>query len=256
MSIPNGVKFSLITVCYKAGEELAETLASVRAQTHLDIEHIIVDGASPDAATRSVLKRLDDGRSIVISEPDKGVYDAMNKGLARATGDVIGFVNAGDLLEAPDVIAKLAAEFEKGDADVIYGDANMVDPRDIRKVRRFWKGGDYHRENFRKGWMPPHLGTYIRREAYERFGVFDLRFRIAADYELMFRFLYKHRLRARYVPLTIVRFRLGGASNKSLAHVWKANREVLKAWKVNQEPVSPLIMFAKPLRKLAQYLGT
>jgi glycosyltransferase len=247
------MRFSLITVCYKAGEELAETVASVRAQTHPHIEHIIVDGASPDEATRAVLKRFDDGRSLIISEPDKGVYDAMNKGLARATGDVVGFVNAGDLLEAPDVIAKLAAEFAKADAEVIYGDANMVDPRDIRRVRRFWKGGAYHRENFRKGWMPPHLGTYIRREAYQRHGGFDLRFRIAADYELMFRFLYKHRLRARYVPLTIVRFRLGGASNKSLTHVWKANREVLKAWKVNDEPVSPLLMFAKPLRKLAQY---
>lgn len=247
------MRFTLITVCYKAGEELAETVASVRAQTHPHIEHIIVDGASPDEATRAVLKRIDDGRSILISEPDKGVYDAMNKGLLRATGDVIGFVNAGDLLEAPDVIARLAAAFAQGDAEVIYGDANMVDPRDIRRVRRFWKGGTYNRENFRKGWMPPHLGTYIRREAYQRFGGFDLRFRIAADYELMFRFLYKHRLRARYVPLTIVRFRLGGASNKSLTHVWKANREVLKAWKVNGEPVSPLIMFAKPLRKLAQY---
>lgn len=247
------MRFTLITVCYKAGGELAETVASVRAQTHPHIEHIIVDGASPDEATRAVLQRFNDGRSILISEPDKGVYDAMNKGLARATGDVIGFVNAGDLLEATDVIAKLAAEFAQGDDDVIYGDANMVDPRDIRRVRRFWKGGAYHRENFRKGWMPPHLGTYIRREAYLRFGGFDLRFRIAADYELMFRFLYKHRLRARYVPLTIVRFRLGGASNKSLTHVWKANREVLKAWRVNDEPVSPLLMFAKPLRKLAQY---
>ncbi len=250
------MRFTLITVCYKAGEELAETVASVRAQTHPDIEHIIVDGASPDAATHMVLRRFNDGRSILISEPDKGVYDAMNKGLARATGEVIGFVNAGDLLEGPNVIADLATEFAKGDADAIYGDANMVDPRDIRKVRRFWKGGVYHREKFRKGWMPPHLGTYIRRSAYQRFGGFDLRFRIAADYELMFRFLYKHRLRARYVPLTIVRFRLGGASNKSLGHIWKANREVLQAWKVNQEPVSPLIMFAKPLRKLTQYLGT
>ncbi|MBK8949790.1 MAG: glycosyltransferase [Flavobacteriales bacterium] len=190
------MRFTLITVCYKAGEELAETVASVRAQTHPHIEHIIVDGASPDEATRTVLRRVDDGRSILISEPDKGVYDAMNKGLARATGEVVGFVNAGDLLEAPDVIAKLAAEFAQGDDDVIYGDAHMVDPRDIRRVRRFWKGGAYHRDNFRSGWMPPHLGTYIRRAAYQRFGGFDLRFHIAADYELMFRFLYKHRLRA------------------------------------------------------------
>jgi glycosyltransferase len=249
------MRFTIITVCYKAGEELAETVASVRAQTHPHIEHIIVDGASPDVATQAVLKRLDDGRSLIISEPDKGVYDAMNKGLARATGDVIGFVNAGDLLEGPEVIAKLAAEFAKGDADVIYGDALMVDPRDIRKVRRFWKGGDYHRENFRTGWMPPHLGTYIRREAYQRFGGFDLRFRIAADYELMFRFLYTHRLRARYVPLTIVRFRLGGASNKSLAHIWRANREVVEAWRHHGFTPPPLLIVRKPLRKLAQYFG-
>ncbi|MBK9289618.1 MAG: glycosyltransferase [Flavobacteriales bacterium] len=247
------MRFSLITVCYKAGEQLAETVASVRAQTHPDIEHIIVDGASPDEATKAVLQRLTDGRTLIISEPDQGVYDAMNKGLARATGDVVGFVNAGDMLEAPDVIAKLDAEFRNGGADVIYGDANMVDPDDIRKVRRFWKGGDYDRNNFRKGWMPPHLGTYIRRSAYQRFGHFNLHFRIAADYELMFRFLYKHRLHARYVPLTIVRFRLGGASNKSVKHIWNANREVLQAWKVNGEPVSPLLMLAKPLRKLAQF---
>jgi glycosyltransferase involved in cell wall biosynthesis len=247
------MKFSLITVCYKAGEQLAETVASVRMQTHPDIEHIIVDGASPDEATRSVLQRYADGRSVILSERDKGVYDAMNKGLARATGDVVGFVNAGDMLEAPDVIAKLDIEFAKGDAEVIYGDANMVDPENIHKVRRFWKGGEYDRDNFRKGWMPPHLGTYIRRSAYQRFGHFNLHFRIAADYELMFRFLYKHRLRARYVALTVVRFRLGGASNKSVKHVWDANREVLQAWKVNGEPVSPLLMFAKPLRKIAQY---
>lgn len=249
------MKFTLITVCYKAGEQLAETITSVRAQTHPDIEHIIIDGASPDAATKAVLQRVTDGRTIILSEADKGVYDAMNKGLARATGEVVGFVNAGDMLEANDVIAKLAAEFAKDDADVIYGDANMVDPDDIRKVRRFWKGGDYDRDNFRKGWMPPHLGTYIRRSAYQRFGHFNLQFRIAADYELMFRFLYKHRLSALYVPLTIVRFRLGGASNKSVKHIWNANREVLKAWKVNGEPVSPLLMFAKPLRKITQYFN-
>ncbi|MBV6404351.1 MAG: glycosyltransferase [Flavobacteriales bacterium] len=248
------MKFTLITVCYKAGDELAQTVDSVRAQTHPDIEHIIVDGASPDAATQEVLRRIDDGRALVISEPDRGVYDAMNKGLARATGEVVGFVNAGDLLEGPEVIAALAAEFAHGDADVLYGDANMVDPQDIRMVRRFWKGGAYHRDNFRKGWMPPHLGTYIRRAAYGAHGGFDLRFRIAADYELMFRFLYKHGLRARYVPLTIVRFRLGGASNKSLGHVWKANREVLEAWRANGLKPPPLLAFRKPLRKLAQYI--
>jgi len=246
------MRFSIITVCYGAGEQLAGTIDSVRAQTHPEIEHIVVDGASPDATTRAVLDRYRDGRAKIISEPDQGVYDAMNKGLSMATGEVIGLLNAGDLLAAPDVISKLHAEFLKGDADVIYGDAFMVDPGQIDKVRRYWRGGLYDRDKFRRGWMPPHLGTYIRKGIYDRLGRFDLRFHIAADYELLFRFLYKHNVRARYVPLPIVRFRLGGKSNRSLRHIWQANLEVYRAWGVNGFRISPFIMLRKPLRKIAQ----
>ncbi len=246
------MRFTLITVCFGAGEQLAETIDSVRAQTHGDIEHIVVDGASPDAATRAVIDRHRDGRTLIISEPDAGVYDAMNKGLARASGEVIGLVNAGDLLASPEVIARLDAEFRKGDADAIYGDAFMVHPRKVHKVRRYWRGGAYDREKFRRGWMPPHLGTYILKSVYDRLGGFNLRFLIAADYELMFRFMYRHGIRVRYVPLPVVRFRLGGQSNRSLKHVWKANLEVYKAWGVNGFGISPLIMLRKPLRKIVQ----
>jgi glycosyltransferase involved in cell wall biosynthesis len=188
----------------------------------------------------------------VVSERDKGVYDAMNKGLRLATGEVVAFVNAGDLIATRDTISYMVKAFQRNPVVAVYGDALMVDPGDIRKVKRFWKGGTYDRANFRKGWMPPHLGTYIRRSAYEKYGLFDERLKVSADYELMFRFLYKHRLPALYVPKVVVRFRLGGVSNRSLAHIWRANVEVYKAWRMNGERVSPLIVLLKPLRKLAQ----
>ncbi|MCB0790691.1 MAG: glycosyltransferase [Flavobacteriales bacterium] len=246
------MRFSLITVCYAAGEQLAETIESVLGQTHPDIEHIVVDGASPDEATRRVLDRYRARTTRMISEPDSGVYDAMNKGLALATGDVVGFVNAGDMLAAPDVVARLDKAFAASDDELIYGDAYMVDPDDIGRVKRYWKGGDYDRDRFRTGWMPPHLGTYIRRSVYQALGGFDLRLKVAADYELLFRFLFKNRVRAHYEPIPVVRFRLGGASNRSLAHIWRANREVYSAWRMNGEKVSPMIMFWKPMRKLLQ----
>lgn len=246
------MKISIITVCFNAEAHIDETLRSVVMQDHRDIEHIVVDGASTDG-TMAKVERYREVLAHVVSEPDKGVYDAMNKGLRLATGEVVAFVNAGDMIARRDVLSAMVKEFERNDADVIYGDALMVDPEDITKVKRYWRGGEYDRENFRKGWMPPHLGTYIRRNAYQRFGHFREDLKVSADYELMFRILYKHRLRARYVPKVLVRFRLGGVSNRSLAHVWRANLEVFKAWKLNGEQVSPLIVVRKPISKLWQY---
>lgn len=247
------MKVTIITICFNAVAHIDETLRSVVMQDHRDIEHIVIDGGSTDG-TQEKIERYREVIAHVVSEEDSGVYDAMNKGLALATGGVIAFVNAGDMIARRDVISSLVKEFAKDDADVIYGDALMVDPADITKVKRFWKGGEYHRNNFKKGWMPPHLATYIRRSAYDHFGHFREDLKVSADYELMFRFLYKQRLVARYVPRVLVRFRLGGVSNRSLAHVWRANLEVYKAWKLNGERVSPLIILRKPLGKLFQYL--
>lgn len=246
------MRISIITICYNAAAHIDETLRSVVMQDHPDIEHIVIDGGSTDG-TQERIERYREVLAHFTSEKDKGVYDAMNKGLREATGEVVAFVNAGDMIVHRSCVSEMAAEFAKGDADAIYGDAYMVDPDDISKVRRFWKGGAYDRENFRSGWMPPHLGTYIRREVYDRYGFFREDLKVSADYELMFRFMYKHRIRVRYVPKVLVRFRLGGVSNRSLAHVWRANREVYKAWELNGERVSPFIVFMKPLRKLAQY---
>ncbi|HNO04906.1 MAG TPA: glycosyltransferase family 2 protein [Flavobacteriales bacterium] len=245
------MKVSIITICYNAAAHIGDTLRSIAGQDHDDIEHIVIDGGSTDG-TLDVIHTYRSGIAQLVSERDRGVYDAMNKGLRMATGDVVAFVNAGDMIEGADTVSAMASEFAKGDADAIYGDALMVDPDDISKVKRFWKGGTYARERFRAGWMPPHLGTYIRRDVYERLGHFREDLKVSADYELMFRFMYKHRIRVRYVPKVLVRFRLGGVSNRSLAHIWRANVEVYKAWGLNGEQVSPLIVVAKPLRKIAQ----
>ncbi|MCI1752958.1 MAG: glycosyltransferase [Flavobacteriales bacterium] len=245
------MKVSVITVCYNSVTEIEETIRSVMVQDHADIEHIVIDGGSTDG-TQDKIKRYSECISHFVSEKDAGVYDAMNKGLKLATGDVVAFVNAGDMMATRNTVSYMVRAFEEGDCDVIYGDALMVDPDDITKVKRFWKGGEYKRENFRKGWMPPHLGTYIRKRAYDRFGLFNMELKVSADYELMFRFLYKHKLSARYVPKVLVRFRLGGVSNRSFAHVWRANVEVYKAWKLNGESVSPLIILRKPLAKVLQ----
>jgi glycosyltransferase len=222
-------------------------------QDHRDIEHIVIDGGSTDG-TLARIERYREVIAHVVSGPDKGVYDAMNKGLGLATGEVIAFVNAGDMIAHRSCVAEMVKEFVRGDADVIYGDAYMVDPNDIRKVKRFWRGGEYDREKFRSGWMPPHLGTYIRKSIYDRLGHFRDDLRISADYELLLRFLYVHGVPARYVPKVLVRFRLGGVSNRSLVHIWRANREVYRAWQSNGLHVSPFIVIRKPLQKLRQYL--
>lgn len=222
-------------------------------QEHKDIELIIVDGGSTDG-TLDKIDRYNEVIAHFVSEPDKGIYDAMNKGLALAQGDVIGFVNAGDMIARYDVVSAISKEFETCDADAIYGDAIMVDPHDIRRIKRFWKGGEYKKERFRNGWMPPHLGTYIRRSVYDQYGHFNTTLTVAADYELLLRIMYKHDIKVRYVTRVLVRFRLGGASNASLKHIYKANKEVYKAWKMNGLQISPMIMIRKPLGKLVQYL--
>jgi glycosyltransferase involved in cell wall biosynthesis len=246
------VKVSIITICYNAVDHIDETIRSVVMQEHRDIEHIVIDGGSTDG-TRTKIERYREVIALYVSEPDQGVYDAMNKGLRAATGEVIAFVNGGDMIAHRNCVSEMAAAFAAGDAEAIYGDAYMVDPKDIRKVVRFWKGGEYRREAFRNGWMPPHLGTYIRKSVYDRYGLFRDDLKVSADYELMFRFMYKHRIRVKYIPKVLVRFRLGGVSNRSMAHIWRANLEVYRAWGLNGESVSPLIILRKPLGKLFQF---
>lgn len=246
------MKFSLITVCWNAAPVIGETLESVFAQTHPDIEVIVIDGASTDG-TQAIVQRYSDRIAHFVSERDGGIYDAMNKGLRAASGDVIGFVNAGDLLMTPEVIATLDAAFLRSSVDAIYGDIIMVDAADITQVKRTWKSGAYDRLNFRKGWMPPHVATFIKRSAYDRFGHFRDDLRIAADYEILHRFLYKEGISAAHLPEVLVRFRLGGMSNGSVKHVLKANAEVRRSWKLNGSPAPPLLVTRKLWSKVLQF---
>lgn len=246
------MKFSLITVCRNAAQHIGGTLESVLAQTHPDIEVIVIDGASTDG-TQDIVKRLGDRIHHFLSEPDKGIYDAMNKGLRAATGEVVGFVNAGDLLMSPDVIAKLDSAFMRTGVDIVYGDIIMVDAMDIHKVKRIWKSGAYDRNNFRKGWMPPHIATFIKRSVYDRFGHFRNDLRIAADYEILHRFMYKERIAAEHLGEVLVRFRLGGMSNGSIRHVLKANTEVRRSWTLNGSNAPPLLVTRKLWSKVLQY---
>lgn len=247
------MKVTVITVCYNAAAHIDETLRSVIMQDYPDIEHIVIDGGSTDG-TQDRVRRYSECIAHFVSEPDGGVYDAMNKGLRMATGEVVAFVNAGDMIATRHTVSRMAQAFSQSGLGAVYGDVLMVDPDDIHKVRRFWKGGAYRHDNFKRGWMPPHPGTYIRKSAYDRFGLFNTELEVGADYELLFRMLYRHRLPARYIPHVAVRFRLGGMSNASLSHVLKANIEVRRSWRLNGFQAPPLLVTRKLWSKVMQFL--
>lgn len=246
------MKVSLITVCRNAADVLGGTLDSVLAQDHPDIEVIVIDGASTDA-TAQVLEQYRDRLAHCVSEPDGGIYDAMNKGLRAATGDIIGFVNAGDTLWDDGAIAAVVQAFADTSVEAVYGDIIMVEEHDVQRVKRVWKAGAYERLNFHRGWMPPHVSTFFRKAVYDRHGHFRDDLRIAADYEILFRFLYKESVAAAHVDRVLVRFRLGGMSNGSFAHIMRANAEVRKAWRLNGLQAPPFLVLRKLTSKVLQH---
>jgi glycosyltransferase len=241
---------SVVTVARNAAGTIRDCLRSVASQSAPPVEHLVIDGASDDGTCEAARA----AGVHVVSEPDRGLYDAMNKGLARATADVVGFLNADDVYAAPDVLARVADALSDPAADACYGDLEYVDGADASRVTRRWKAGPYDVARFRWGWMPPHPTFFVRRDVYERLGGFDLRFGSAADYELMLRFLVRHRIPARYVPSVLVRMRTGGVSNRSLGNRVAANRMDRLAWKANGLTPLPWTGVAKPLRKLGQFL--
>lgn len=222
------MKITVVTVCYNAANHLGDALRSVDAQTWPDVEHLIVDGASTDG-THSLLDSLPNPRRLVVSESDRGIYDAMNKGLIRATGDVVGFLNADDFLASDSVLADIAHAFEEDPRlDIVYGDLDYVSASDTTRTVRQWRSGSFQTSQLRHGWMPPHPTFYVRRSFLERVGHFDTRYRIAADYDFMMRCLAVPGVRVRYLERLIVRMRVGGASNASLRMLVRKSREDLQ----------------------------
>ena len=245
------LKVSIITVTYNSSKTLDETIKSVLAQSYDAIEYIIIDGQSVDS-TVEIIKSYGDRISKYISEKDNGIYDAMNKGVSTAKGDIIGFINSDDKLNSNDCIAEIIKVFQVHNCDVVYGDKIYTKPNNTDKIVRYWKAGEYNKNNFKKGWMPPHQSTYIKRDFYEKYGKFRTDFKIAADYELLLRFMYKYNAKSKYLPKTIAKMRAGGISNKSLKNILISNYEVYKSWRVNGYIISPFIIVRKPVSKTIQ----
>lgn len=221
-------------------------------QHYGDIEHIVIDGASKDDTL--ALVRLFKHVSSVHSEPDNGIYDAMNKGIARCTGDIIGILNSDDFYPDAEVIGDVVRHFEMTGCDALYADLNYISPKKTTRIVRKWRSGNYAVNNFHFGWMPPHPTFFVRKEVYEKFGVFDTRLRSAADYELMVRFLYINQVKTEYLPRVTVHMRAGGVSNKSFRNRLKAHFEDYRAWRFNGIRPKWYTMVLKPVRKVVQHL--
>lgn len=247
------MKISIITVAYNSAATLIDTVESVLGQTHSEVEFLIIDGGSTDD-TLVKLEPYRDQIATILSESDEGMYDAMNKGIARATGDVIGILNSDDFYADDQVLAQVAALFAESGADCLYGDLHYVDSEDTTRVVRNWHSREYSSGAFKRGWHPPHPAFFVRRSLYEKFGDFNTALRIAADYELMLRFLHKQQCTVAYLPQVLVKMRTGGASNRSVSNVAKANWECYQSWRMNGYGLLDGLcaVFRKPLSKLRQ----
>lgn len=246
------MRISVITVVLNNQAYVKDAIASVLSQTYSDIEYIVIDGGSTDGSMQ-IIHSFKDRISKVISEPDEGIYDAMNKGLSLATGDVIGFLNADDFYAHPHVIEHVADAFKNMEVEALYADLDYVSRNDKKKVLREWRSGVYDKGSFYKGWMPPHPTFFVRREVYQRYGGYNTQLVSTADYELMLRFLLLHDVRADYLREVIVKMRVGGQSNRTLLNRIKANLEDRKAWKLNHISPRWYTMFLKPLSKITQF---
>jgi glycosyltransferase involved in cell wall biosynthesis len=238
------MKISVITVCHNAARTINDTHDSIRRQTYSDIEHILVDGGSTDG-TLDIIGSYQDSSVTLISEPDAGIYDAMNKGIGLAGGEVVGILNADDVYANEHILEKIAEVFGNPAIEACYGDLVYVKNLDLHRIVRYWSAGPYAVGSFARGWCPPHPTFFVRKEVYDRHGCFDLHFGLAADFELMLRFLEKKRINTAYLPEIIVRMRLGGATNNSLRNILVQNKEIIMAFKKNQIYLSIPEFFAK-----------
>lgn len=248
--MPN-TKISLITACYNAEAHIGRCIESVMAQNYPSLEYIIIDGGSTDQ-TLSVIKRYEHIIARVISEPDKGVYDAMNKGILLATGDVIGTLNSDDYFASDDVLTTIGNAFFQKNAQIVFGDLDYVDFSET--IIRKWRTRPYIKGIYNWGWMPPHPTFYCKRLLFEKLGLYKLDYGTAADYELMLRFMHTTNIDTFYINKVLVKMQRGGLSNSSFSNRLKAWRNDLKAMRDNGVRVPLLTLIMKPVRKIWQFL--
>lgn len=248
------MKLSIITSCLNSSSTIARTLQSVVEQSYPCIEHIVIDGGSTDG-TLAVLDQYRSNIACLISEPDNGMYDAMNKGIALATGDIVGILNADDVYATEHVLAQIAETFTANHVQACYGDLTYRDLRNTSLIIRSWKAGAFARRKFYYGWMPPHPTFFVRRSCYTDHGYYRTDLGTSADYELMLRFLVCHSITPVYIPCQLVAMRAGGASNISLAYRLKAHMMDWRAWQVNSLCPYPWTLPLKPIRKIIQWIA-
>ena len=248
------MKISVITVALNSAATIEETILSVHRQAHAEREHIVIDGGSRDG-TLDLIDRHRQKFAVCISGPDAGIFDAMNKGLALASGDIVGFLNADDVYADDQVLTHVADAFRDPAVDAVYADLVYVDRFKPARVVRYWQSGDFRPGAFARGWMPAHPTFYVRREVYARLGGFNLQYRLQGDFELTLRFLEVHRIRARHVAEIWVRMRTGGASNRNWRDVLRGNFEAYRAARAHGLKVTPFFVLRKILSRLPQFFA-
>lgn len=247
------MKVTIITASKNSGRTLEGNLKSVLGQSHPAIEHIVVDGGSTDVS-EGILNRYLRPELKVIRGRDKSMYDAINKGLAVSSGEVVAVLNSDDVFEDADVIKDVVAQFTQSDADSVYGDIVYVRQDNIERVVRYWRSGRGGRQQLERGWTPPHTAFFVRKSAYDKSGPYDISYRIASDYEMTLRLLYKFNITTAYLPRVCTRMRLGGMSNRDIPSMLKKSSEDLRACMSHGLPHPRVTVAMKNFRKLSQFV--
>lgn len=238
------MKISIITVCFNCANTIRDTIESVLTQTYSDIEYIIIDGGSKDD-TISIITSYGKKINKFISEPDKGIYDAMNKGIKLATGEVVGIINSDDFFYDNFVIQRVVDEFKNSGIDALYGDVQFVNPNNLGRVVRYYSSRSFNPKKFKYGFMPAHPSFYVKREFFEKLGYYKIDYKIAADYELLIRYLYRYNINSKYLQTPFVTMRTGGISNKSLKSNIVLNSEIIRACRENGIKTNVINVYSK-----------
>jgi glycosyltransferase involved in cell wall biosynthesis len=246
------LKVSIITVVLNNRLFIKDAIESVINQQHVNLEYIVIDGGSTDGSI-DIINSYKNNINTIISESDDGIYDAMNKGLKLATGDIIGFLNADDFYANTTVLHQVVNSFASNSIEALYADLDYVSSMNKDKVIRKWRSGAYNKHKFTLGWMPPHPTFFVKKSVYQNFGGFNQKLRMAADYEIMLRFLYVNNVTVFYLKQVIVKMRLGGQSNRNFKNRILANIDDRNAWLINGITPKWYTLLLKPLSKIAQY---